>query len=150
MVGENETTAAAALEREVSDGIDDLLEDVSADPQFSEHPALVTEKERRDDVVPPRVSLVSDLSVLVVVCFLRSRFVRSLLDRLETARSRAGGRVCVCWRGGGSGGCVCCVHPVLKRVPGGYIVQRLLEEVLIAVANAMFCKAFFHSTQRVS
>ena len=88
VVGENETSAAAALEREVGDGIDDLLEDVSADPQFSEHPALVTEKERRDDAVPPRVSLESDLSVLVVVCFLRSRFVRRLLDRLENARSR--------------------------------------------------------------
>ena len=99
MVGENETSAAAALERDVSDGIDDLLEDVSADPQFSEHPGLVTEKERRDDVVPPRVSLVSDLSVLVVVCFLRSRFIRRLLDRLEKACSRAGGRVCGCWCG---------------------------------------------------
>ena len=130
VVGENETPAAAVLEREVRDGIDYLLEDVSADPQFSERPGLVTEKRRRDDVVPQRVSGVG-LDRAGLVCFLRSLFVRRLLDRLEKARSWAGGYWGGgCWCGGGSGGCVCCVHLVLKRVPDGYIVHQKLEKFL--------------------
>lgn len=70
LTGEDETVPTAALERDVGNGNDDILEDDAADSQLSEHSRLVTEKERCDDVVPQRVSLVSYMSVLVVVSFL--------------------------------------------------------------------------------
>ena len=73
LVGEDETAPTAALERQVGNGIDDLLEDDAADPQLAKHPRLVAEKDRCDDVVPPRVSMGSVLGVSVV-CFLCCRF----------------------------------------------------------------------------
>ena len=102
-VGEDEGATTAPLEREVGNSIDDLLEDDTADPQFSEHPRLVVNEERRDDVVPPCVSPASDVSVLAVERFLRCRFERCLLDRLEKACSCGDGG-----DGGGGGGCVLC------------------------------------------
>ena len=74
-VGINEATTTAPLEREVGNSIDELLEDDTADPQFSEQTLLDDKEERRDDVVPPRVSAASDLSVLAVERFLRCLFL---------------------------------------------------------------------------
>ena len=124
-MGEDEAATTAPLEREVGNGIGDLLEDDTADPQFSEHPRLVVKEERRDVVVSPCVSPASDLSVLAVERFLRGLFERYLLDRLEKACS------CGDWGdGGGWGGCgvTCCVHLVVKRVPDSFICPRQLEE----------------------
>ena len=111
LVGEDEAAPTAALERQIGNGIDDLIEDDAADPQLAKHPRLVAEKERRDDVVPPRDSLGSDLGVLVVVLvvvrFLCCRFEGRLLDCLKKACSC----VCVC---GGLCGVVCGAHRVCE------------------------------------
>ena len=99
-MGEDETAPTAALERQVGNGIDDLLEDDAADPQLAKHPRLVAEKERRDDVVPPRVSLVSDLGVRVV-CLLccGSNDASSIASRRRALASAAGLGACGCVAG---------------------------------------------------
>ena len=44
LVGEDEAAPTAALERQIGNGIDDLIEDDAADPQLAKHPRLVAEK----------------------------------------------------------------------------------------------------------
>ena len=141
-VGEDEGATTAPLEREVGNSIDDRLEDDTADPQFSEHPRLVVKEERRDDVVPPRVSPASDLSVLAVERFLRGRFERCLLDRLEKACS------CGDWGDGGGGGVTCCAHLAVKRVPDSFICPRQLEERSYSDSERSFLWRRFHLRTR--
>ena len=85
----DETAPTAALEQVVGNSVDDLLEDDSADPQFSERPRIVDEKERRDVVVPTHVSLVSDFGVFVAVlsCAVGSNAVSPTASRRRALAS---------------------------------------------------------------